>query len=142
MTATERLMRALHREKPDRLPVSVHQWQPYHLGIYLGGISDPNAFARFGMDEQIQYFESMGQFWLVDADSSRFSPPPWWDDVKTISDESGNRIADHTIKTPEGVLTYKTDGVVAGSAASGRPRGRCPWKGFPAGTDGRRNPRD
>ena len=31
MTSKERLMCALHREKPDRLPVTVHQWQGYHL---------------------------------------------------------------------------------------------------------------
>ncbi len=40
MTSKERMLSALHREKPDRLPVSVHQWQPYHLDIYLDGISD------------------------------------------------------------------------------------------------------
>jgi hypothetical protein len=27
MTSKERMLRALAREKPDRLPVTVHQWQ-------------------------------------------------------------------------------------------------------------------
>ena len=27
MTSKERMMRALNREEPDRLPVTVHQWQ-------------------------------------------------------------------------------------------------------------------
>jgi len=53
MTSKERMMRALRREKPDRLPVTVHQWQGYHLDHYLGGISDLEAFKIFGMDAQV-----------------------------------------------------------------------------------------
>jgi uroporphyrinogen-III decarboxylase len=110
MTSKERLMRAINREKPDRLPVSVHQWQGYHLDTYLGGISALEAFKKFGMDAQIQYFADMGQFWLVDADYSKFSTKTWRDDVKVISDDPDNRINHHTIVTPEGTLTYKTEG--------------------------------
>jgi len=110
MTSKERLLTALHRGKPDRLPVSVHQWQPYHLDTYLGGISALEAFERFGMDAQIQYFESMGQFWLVDADFATFSTPDWIDDATIVSDDPDNRIAHHTIRTPGGTLTYKTGG--------------------------------
>ena len=36
MTSKERLLTALAGGKPDRLPVSVHQWQGYHLDEYLG----------------------------------------------------------------------------------------------------------
>ena len=68
MTGKQRMLAALDRQKPDRLPVSVHQWQPYHLDRFLDGIGALEAFQRFGMDAQIQYFESMGQFWLVDGD--------------------------------------------------------------------------
>jgi len=103
-------MCALHRGKPDRLPVSVHQWQGYHLDTYLGGISDLEAFIRFGMDAQIQYFQDMGQFWLVDADYTKFSTREWQDEVRVISDDPENRINHHTIHTPEGTLTYKTAG--------------------------------
>jgi hypothetical protein len=109
-TSKERMLRALRGEKPDRLPVSVHQWQPYHLDTYLGGVDDLAAFARFGLDAQIQYFESMGQFWLVDADLSKASTPEWRDEVNIVSDDPDHRIAHHTIETPEGVLTYKTAG--------------------------------
>jgi len=31
MTSKERMLRALERGKPDRLPCSIHQWQKYHL---------------------------------------------------------------------------------------------------------------
>jgi len=110
VTSKERLMCALNREKPDRLPVSVHQWQGYHLDKYLNGISDVEAFRRFGMDGQMQYFEDMGQFWLVDSDYSKASTPQWRDEVEVVSNDPENRITYHTITTPEGVLTYKTGG--------------------------------
>ena len=48
MNSKERLMLALNKEKPDRLPVTVHQWQGYHLDVYMGGISDLEAFRRPG----------------------------------------------------------------------------------------------
>ena len=66
-------MCALERGKPDRLPVSVHQWQPYHLDKFLGGISDIEAFEKFGMDAQIQYFADMGQFWVTKGECAKIS---------------------------------------------------------------------
>ncbi len=110
MTSKERMMRALNREKPDRLPVSVHQWQQYHLDTYLGAISDLEAFSRFGMDAQIQYFEEMGQFWLVGADFEKASTPEWRDEAQLISSDPDHRIIHHVVHTPEGILTYKTAG--------------------------------
>jgi len=110
MTSKERLLAAINRGKPDRLPVTVHQWQKFHLDRYLGGISDIEAFDRFGMDAAVQYFQDMGQFWLVDADYEKFSTSEWQDEVEVISDDPLNRISHHTIKTPEGILTYKTAG--------------------------------
>ncbi len=110
MTSKERMLCALARGKPDRLPVSVHQWQGYHLNTYLNGISALDAFKYFGMDAQIQYFQDMGQFWLVDADYTKFSTPEWRDEVTVISDDPDNRVNHHTIHTPGGLLTYKTAG--------------------------------
>jgi len=110
MTSKERMLRAINREKPDRLPVSIHQWQGYHLDTYLDGISDLEACRRFGFDAQIQYFQSMGQFWLVDADFTKANTDTWRDDPKIISDDPDDRIVHHQITTPEGVLTYKTAG--------------------------------
>ena len=110
MTSKERLLTALHRGKPDRMPVSIHQWQPYHLETHLGGVSALEAFTEFGMDAQIQYFESMGQFWLVEADFDRFSTPQWRDEAEVVDDHPDNRIVHHTIHTPEGKLSYRTAG--------------------------------
>lgn len=62
MTSKERMILALNKEKPDRLPVTVHQWQKYHLDTYMGGISALEAFEKTGMDAAIQYFMDIGQF--------------------------------------------------------------------------------
>ncbi len=50
MTGRERLLTALANEKPDRFPCQVHQWMPYFLEKVMGGISDFEAYDRFGMD--------------------------------------------------------------------------------------------
>jgi uroporphyrinogen-III decarboxylase len=110
MVPKERLITALQKGKPDRLPISVHQWQDYHLKYYLNGISALEAFQKFGMDAQIQYFGDVGQTALVDYDFNKFSTPEWQDEVTVISRDPDNRVAYHAIQTPKGLLTYKTRG--------------------------------
>ncbi len=110
MTSKERLMLAINKEKPDRLPVTVHQWQGYHLDTYMNGISDLEACIQTGFDAQIQYFEEMAQFWLVDADFSKLNITTWRDIPQIISDDPDDRRIHHTIETPQGNLTYKTEG--------------------------------
>jgi uroporphyrinogen decarboxylase len=110
MTSKERLLAALNREKPDRLPVTVHQWQQYHLDTYMGGMDDLAANRAVGFDAQIQYFESMDQFWLTDADFTKLKSPEWRDEAVIISSDPDHRVVHHAITTPRGMLTYKTEG--------------------------------
>lgn len=110
MTSKERLLRALAREKPDRLPATVHQWQKYHLDTYLGGVDALEAFRLTGLDAQIQYFEAMGQFWIPDAEKYVVSTPDWREEVRVIKDDPDDKLLDHTIHTPGGQLTYRTGG--------------------------------
>ena len=110
MTSKERILTALNQGKPDRLPVTVHQWQGYHLDEYMGGITDLEAFQQLGMDAQVQYFPDMGQFWLVDADYTKTSSPQWRDEVTVVNNDPDNRVNHHLIHTPEGTLSYKTAG--------------------------------
>jgi uroporphyrinogen-III decarboxylase len=110
MTSKERLLTALNGGKPDRLPVSVHQWQGYHLNQHMGGITDLEAFKLTGMDAQIQYFEEMDQFWVVDADPTQFNTKTWKDIPEILSNDPDQRIVHHSIETPGGILTYKTEG--------------------------------
>jgi uroporphyrinogen decarboxylase len=110
LNSKERMLTALHRGKPDRLPVTVHQWQDYHLENYVDGLSALAAFERFGMDAAIQFSQDMGQHWLKDPDYSRFSTPEWQDRVTVLDSKPDHRVYLHTITTPEGELTYKTEG--------------------------------
>jgi uroporphyrinogen decarboxylase len=77
MTAKERMMCALEGGKPDRLPVTIHQWQQWHLDRYLGGVNALEAFKVCGLDAALQYFEAMGQFWVPDAEKYAVSTPEW-----------------------------------------------------------------
>ena len=95
MTSKERMLTALNRGKPDRLPVTIHQWQDYHLNHFMGGVSDIEANRICGLDASINFYRT-----LEDA------PSPAW--RVTVSAEPGTAdyaVTRTTITTPEGELT-------------------------------------
>ncbi len=94
MTSKERLLCALRREKPDRLPASVHQWLGYHLDKYLGGMEPLAAFKHFGLDAAIPCFPA------VETES-----PDWRVEVRTGRNERGFELRRHIIHTPGGELS-------------------------------------
>lgn len=108
MTPKERMMRALNREKPDRLPATIHQWQQYHLEKYLGGMDALAAFQHCGLDASIQYCEPMGQFWITDGPQHVVHSPDWIEDIAESKAGPNERVLRHTITTPAGRLTYAT----------------------------------
>ncbi|MEN6560752.1 MAG: uroporphyrinogen decarboxylase family protein [Acidobacteriota bacterium] len=110
MTSRERMLRALAREKPDRLPATVHQWQKCHLDAFMGGASELEAFAAAGLDAAVQFSQDLGNYWLRDADFGRFSSPEWRDEATVLGAGSDRRVVRHTITTPGGVLTYAAEG--------------------------------
>jgi uroporphyrinogen decarboxylase len=110
MNSKERMMRAIARQKPDRLPASVHQWQNYHLEHYMDGMDALAAFKATGLDASIQDFETMGQFWIPNAERYVVQSPEWHDDIKVLKDDPEEKILQHTIRTPSGTLTYRTGG--------------------------------
>jgi hypothetical protein len=50
MTSKQRLLAALQRGIPDRLPVTTHHVMQYFLDKYEGGISSQEFFERYGLD--------------------------------------------------------------------------------------------
>lgn len=88
----------MRRGQPDRLPATVHQWQPYHLNKYLGGIDDLTAFRRFGLDASIPCFPAIA------PDS-----PDWREEVRAGPAGDGRTIEQHVIQTPGGQLSYKVE---------------------------------
>ncbi|MBN2206838.1 MAG: hypothetical protein JW742_05490, partial [Candidatus Aminicenantes bacterium] len=109
MTPRDRLLTALAKGKPDRLPASVHQWQTYHLETYLGGMSPLDAFRRFGLDAQIQFAEDTGR-------SADEALPPlqatreWRVEAQIVSGTPERRLVRYSIATPEGSLSWATEG--------------------------------
>ncbi len=95
MTSKERMLAALSREVPDRLPASVHQWQTYHLDHFLGGISALSAFRRFGLDAAV----------VAPPVYSRTSTTEWRVESRTHRNDAGNTVTEVTIETPDGILT-------------------------------------
>jgi len=110
MKPKERTMRALRREKPDRVPVTIHQWQQWHLDNYMRGMDALSAFEAVGLDASIQYFEAMGQFWIPDAEKNIVQTPEWRHEIQLVDSDPNNKSLHHRITTPGGTLTYKTAG--------------------------------
>ncbi|HLA41668.1 MAG TPA: uroporphyrinogen decarboxylase family protein, partial [Candidatus Glassbacteria bacterium] len=50
MTSRQRLLAAIERRVPDRLPVTTHHVMPSYLKRYLGGASRQEFFDRYGLD--------------------------------------------------------------------------------------------
>lgn len=50
MTSKERMLTAIKRGEPDRLPVTTHHLMDYFLDTYMGGMSKQDVFDAFGMD--------------------------------------------------------------------------------------------
>lgn len=94
MTSKERMLAALRRQRPDRLPATVHQWQPYHLDKYLGGITPLAAFRHFGLDA------SLAALPCVDVSS-----PDWAVEVVETRTPDGYRLRRRIYHTPEGTLS-------------------------------------
>lgn len=95
MDSKERMMLALNKETPDRLPVTIHQWQPYHLRTQMGGMDDIDAFREVGLDASITYYE-------IDEVES----PNWR--ISLISQNKGSdyTIYNYEVNTPSGNLFY------------------------------------
>jgi uroporphyrinogen-III decarboxylase len=99
MTSRERMLTALERGIPDRVPVTIHQWQPYHLHTYMGGMSDLDAFRATGLDAAVT---------IWDANDGKRSAG-WQIDSRSRRGEDGGWIIDTTITTPEGVLSQRDE---------------------------------
>lgn len=93
MTSRERMLTALEHKKPDRLPVTIHQWQPYHLKTYMHGMSDIEANKACGLDASITVYEELP---MVSGD---------WRVESRTEQKSGYYVTHYTIQTPEGILT-------------------------------------
>lgn len=98
MTSKERMMVALEGGKPDRLPVTIHQWQDYELRNYLGGLDQLDAYLACGLDASVCVYDVL-----------RLKESPDWVISKAdLGEKDGERFERTTVQTPEGELTWVT----------------------------------
>ena len=94
MTSKERMMTAVHRGIPDRLPITIHQWMPYHLQHYMNGMDQLEAFLATGLDASVTPNVTVAK---VSSD--------WECSVEEFPPEKNRTSRRHRVKTPEGELT-------------------------------------
>jgi uroporphyrinogen decarboxylase len=115
MTSKERLLAAIHRGVPDRLPVTTHHVMPYFLDKYMGGISSQQFFDYFGMDAIYWYLATK-----PDTGKGEYYDPlqgePGFLEARRISSDQWRVYAEELLDpqyktvrykfvTPEGTLT-------------------------------------
>lgn len=108
MTSKERLLRALHKEKPDRLPATLHQWQPYHLNHYMDGMDELTAFQTCGLDASCICVATTGQYLIPQTGEITDHPSQWKETIELTDPDPNNKTYRHTVETPDGILTWQT----------------------------------
>jgi len=107
MNHRERLLTALERGKPDRLPATIHGWMDYWANKYMNGADQFEIYRYFDMDAQIFYFA-----WLDEPPVSAMyftgdlvPGPNWKVSYQIVKSDAISTIYKFTIETPEGILT-------------------------------------
>lgn len=96
MNSKERMLTALNMGKPDMLPVTIHQWQPYHLNTFMGGKSEIEAFKSLGMDASATYWPAYKKVNTTD-----------WVETGSTYQKDDITVTDYDVKTPKGHLSYQ-----------------------------------
>lgn len=118
MSPKQRLVAALERRVPDRLPVTTHHLMPWFLDRRLGGASRAEFFARFGMDPirwiaphrpdeaAGEYFDPLqGEPGFLE--SRRIASDQWRVSSERLAGPAATR---YTFQTPRGALTMVLQG--------------------------------
>lgn len=115
MTSKQRMLAALDRRVPDRLPVTTHHVMPYFLDKCLGGISTAQFFDQFGFDPIVwtvphRADPERGEFLdpLQDEpgflESRRVATGRWRIFAEPIADPQ-RRLTRYRFETPDGTLS-------------------------------------
>ena len=120
MTSRKRLLTALERQIPDRLPVTTHHVMPYFLEKYMGGIPVSEFFDYFSLDAiswviPVKADESRGEY--IEPGQGE---PAFLQSKRIVSDRwrlirediphKEFKTTRHTIVTPKGNLTCVIQG--------------------------------
>ena len=95
-TSKERMLVALQRGKPDRMPVTIHQWQAFHLRQFMNGMDQIQAFREIGLDASVTPLD----VWQHAKSSN------WQSCVEKLGGEG--QPSRYRVTTPDGELTRAT----------------------------------
>lgn len=121
MTSRQRLLTAIQRGVPDRLPVTTHHIMPYFLEKYLDSISYDDFFDRFGMDAirwTLPFRSVTGE---VEIGKHGFTCNNNWQIEAEEIPGGEYRTTRYRIVTPRGTLTMEMQANEYTSWASERP---------------------
>jgi uroporphyrinogen decarboxylase len=96
MTSRERMLAALDRKKPDRLPVTTHHLMQFFVDTFMGGVSFPEVFDSLGL-EAID--------WVMPLGYDEGAREDHWKIVVEEVPDSSYVTHRHTIHTPGGTLS-------------------------------------
>lgn len=115
MTSKERLLAAIERKVPDRLPVTTHHIMPYFLKKYMNGATNDEFFSCFGFDPIVwvgtnkpndkkgeYYGRSQGE--VGGSENSIICSENWRIETEELYD-SQYKTTRYRIFTPKGMLT-------------------------------------
>ena len=114
MTSKQRMVTALERGVPDRLPVTTHHVMQYFLDTYMNGIDRPAFFEHFGLDpiRWVVLYKpdaSRGEYYEPDREVGFLESRNVFSDNWRIRSEdipdSQYSSKRYTITTPRGMLT-------------------------------------
>ena len=115
MTSKQRLLAALKRRLPDRMPVTTHHIMPYFLDKYMGGMAYPEFFNYFDLDPIFwvtahrpdaaygNYYDPF-QEELGFLEPHRIVSDDWQISIQDIS-QKGQKCSRYNFKTPEKTLS-------------------------------------
>ncbi len=117
LNSRERLLAALERKQPDRLPATTHHLMPVFLENTMGGMDEQQFFDRFGLDPILwtsphRPDRSRGEYFDPEddapADSSRRIISDRWRMERKVLESTPYCTERWTIHTPKGRLTMVT----------------------------------
>ncbi len=115
MTSKQRLLTAINRGIPDRVPVTTHHIMPYFLNTYMNGITNEEFFDYFGLDAILwtspyKVDSAQGQYWEghLSTDGTKIFQTDEW--CVAVEDVPGQQYPTQRwhITTPRGTLTMAT----------------------------------
>jgi hypothetical protein len=115
MSSRERLLTAIDRGVPDRLPVTTHHLMPYFLDRYMGGASNREFFDRLDLDANYwttphrpdsdhgEYYDPL-QAGFARTEPRQIFTDEWRIEQEVIPDTEYLTVR-HRVITPDGTLT-------------------------------------